>query len=181
MKKPTPEELAALQAQDDLAHMQAAIELARGAALAGEVPVGALVVGPQGDVLGRGYNRTRLDVDPSAHAEIVALREAAWRVGNHRLGGCVLYVTLEPCAMCAGAIIQARLAAVVYGADDPKAGALRSVLQLAAHPQLNHRFAVRAGVAGAACATLLREFFQQRRSPDRAAPLADLESPEAGE
>ena len=144
-----------------------ALDLAQGAQLAGEVPVGALVVGPRGELLGRGYNRTLLEADPSAHAEIVALRAAAWKLGNPRLGGCTLYATIEPCAMCAGALIQARIERLVYGADDPKAGALRSVPSLAAHPALNHSFAVTAGVLGAECGELLRVFFRQRRAPER--------------
>ena len=144
--------------------MTQAIELARAAELAGEVPVGALVLSPEGALLGRGYNRTILDVDPSAHAEIVALREAAWRLGNHRLPGCIVVATLEPCVMCAGALVQARIARLVYGADDPKAGAIRSVLELAAHPRLNHAFTVTAGVRAAECGELLRAFFQRRRA-----------------
>ena len=144
--------------------MAQALDLARAAELAGEVPVGAIVVSPEGVVLGRGYNRTILDVDPSAHAEIVALREAAWKTGNHRLAGCTVIATLEPCAMCAGALVQARVARLVYGADDPKAGAIRSVLELAAHPRLNHSFAVAAGVRGEECGALLRAFFERRRA-----------------
>lgn len=154
--------------------MAQALALARGAELAGEVPVGALIVSAEGTLLGRGYNRTVLDVDPTAHAEMVALREAAWKCGNHRLVGCVAYVTLEPCAMCAGAMVQARIARLVYGADDPKAGAIRSVLALAAHPQLNHSFAVTAGVRAEECAALLRAFFQKRRAESLAgASVAD--------
>ncbi|MGH9395037.1 MAG: tRNA adenosine(34) deaminase TadA [Terriglobales bacterium] len=143
--------------------MQEALKLARAAELAGEVPVGAVVVSPEGDVLGRGYNRTLLDVDPSAHAELVALREAAWRMGNHRLPGCALYVTIEPCVMCAGALVQARIARLIYGAEEPRAGALRSVPSLAQHPALNHRFEVTAGVLAAECGALVRQFFQRRR------------------
>jgi tRNA(adenine34) deaminase len=151
------------QTQIDEEFMREALRLAHGAELAGEVPVGAVVVDPAGAIVGRGYNRTLLDVDPSAHAEIVALREAAWKVGNHRLLECTLYATIEPCAMCAGALIQARITRLVYGADDPKAGAIRSVLQLADHPALNHHFAVTHGVLGEECGGLLRQFFRRKR------------------
>lgn len=143
--------------------MDEALKLARAAELAGEVPVGAVVVAAGGEVLGRGYNRTLLDVDPSAHAEIVALREAAWRAGNHRLGGATVYVTIEPCVMCVGALIQARVARLVYGADEPKSGALRAAPSLAAHPALNHSFTVTAGVRAQECRAVVREFFQRRR------------------
>ena len=150
--------------QEDDRWMGEALKLARAAELAGEVPVGAVVVSAEGEALGRGYNRTLLDVDPSAHAEIVALREAAWRAGNHRLAGCTLYVTIEPCVMCAGALVQARIARLVYGAEEPRAGAMRSVPSLAQHPALNHRFEVAAGVLAAECGDLVRQFFQQKRS-----------------
>ena len=149
---------------DDQAWMAEALKLAHAAELAGEVPVGAVVVSADGRLLGRGYNRTLLDVDPSAHAEIVALREAAWKLGNHRLLGCVVYATIEPCVMCAGALIQARVARLVYGADEPKAGAIRSIPTLARHPALNHQFEVTAGVRAAECGKLVRQFFQQRRT-----------------
>lgn len=147
--------------------MAEALELARGAELAGEVPVGAIIVSPRGERLGRGYNRTTLDVDPTAHAEIVALREAAWKAGNHRLLDCTAYVTIEPCAMCVGALIQARVARLVYGADEPKAGAIRSALALAAHPRLNHALAVVAGVRADECGGLLTAFFQRRRAEQK--------------
>lgn len=143
--------------------MREALRLAHGAELAGEVPVGAVVVDAEGAVVGRGYNRTLLDVDPSGHAEIVALREAAWKIGNHRLLECTVYATIEPCAMCAGALIQARITRLVYGADDPKAGAIRSVMQLAGHPALNHHFAVTAGVLLEECGNILRQFFRRKR------------------
>ncbi len=152
-----------MKAFDDEHWMREALALARAAELAGEVPVGAVVLSPEGEVLGRGYNRTRLDVDPTAHAELVALREAAWKLGNHRLGGCVTYVTIEPCAMCVGALIQARVARLVYGADEPKAGALRAHPSLAAHPALNHRFVVSAGVLAEECGGLVQDFFRARR------------------
>lgn len=143
--------------------MLAALDLARAAELAGEVPIGAVVLAASGDLLGRGYNRTLLDVDPSAHAEIVALREAAWRAGNHRLLGATVYVTIEPCLMCVGALIQARIARLVYGADEPKSGALRSTPSLAAHPALNHRFAVTPGVCAPACGEIVQSFFLRKR------------------
>ncbi|HXE30941.1 MAG TPA: tRNA adenosine(34) deaminase TadA [Terriglobales bacterium] len=143
--------------------MREAIRLAEAAELAGEVPVGAVVLGPEGELLGRGYNRNRLDLDPSAHAEIVALREAGWKAGNYRLVGCSVYATIEPCAMCVGALIQARVARLVYGADDPKAGALHAVPSLAQHPALNHRFEVVAGVEAEVCGALVRRFFQTKR------------------
>lgn|SRR5487761_131984 len=147
--------------------MRMALDMARGAQIAGEVPVGAVVVSAEGELLGRGYNRTLLDADPSAHAEIVALRAAAWKLGNPRLGGCTLYATIEPCAMCSGALIQARIERLVYGAEDPKAGALHSVPTLAAHPALNHAFAVTSGVLADECGELLREFFRERRPGKR--------------
>lgn len=144
--------------------MALALDLARRAEAAGEVPVGALIISPAGEVAGRGFNHTITSMDPTAHAEIVALRRAAEHAGNHRLTGYAAYVTLEPCAMCAGALLQARIARLVYAADDPKAGAIRSVLALAAHPRLNHSFQVTAGVRADEAAVLLREFFQRRRS-----------------
>jgi len=128
----------------------------------GEVPVGAVVV-QNGEVVGRGWNRNLSDCDPTAHAEIVALREAAAFVGNHRLEDCELFATIEPCAMCAGALVHARLQRLVYGADDPKAGAVHSVLPVLNHPGLNHRMAVRGGVLAGRCAGLLQDFFKRRR------------------
>ena len=162
MAKASPSK-AAQQDVLDREFMVQALELARGAELAGEVPIGAVVVSAEGSVVGRGYNRSILDIDPSAHAEIVALREAAWKLGNHRLLGCVVYVTIEPCAMCAGAMVQARIARLVYGADDPKCGAIRSVMKLVDAPQLNHHFPVTAGVMAEACGDVIRQFFQRRR------------------
>jgi len=128
----------------------------------GEVPVGAVVV-RHGKVVGRGWNRNLSDCDPTAHAEIVALREAAAMVGNHRLEDCELFTTIEPCAMCAGALVHARLQRLVYGADDPKAGAVHSVLQVLNHPSLNHRMEVCGGILAGKCAGLLQEFFKCRR------------------
>ena len=142
--------------------MEEAIRQARSAENAGEVPVGALVI-CDGAVVGRGSNRNLLVNDPTAHAEIVALRQAAAAIGNHRLGECDLYVTVEPCAMCAGAITHARIRRLVYGADDPKAGAVRSALQVLNHPALNHRVEVTAGVLAGRCAELLQSFFRARR------------------
>lgn len=167
------------QSELDERFMREALRLARAAVLAEEVPIGAVVVSATGVVLGRGFNRTLTDIDPSAHAEIVALREAAWRAGNHRLLGCTLYATIEPCAMCAGALIQARVARVVFGADDPKAGALGSVLQLGAMRELNHRFAVTAGILAEECGSLLTAFFRGKRrdgaeASERTAPTEPL-------
>ena len=143
-------------------HMQSALELARRAAAAGEVPVGAVVV-RDGEVIGRGGNRPVSDCDPSAHAEIVALREAGRTAGNYRLAGSELYVTLEPCAMCVGAMLHARLARLVFGAYDDKAGAAGSVLDLATERRLNHRIEVNGGLLADECGALLAEFFAARR------------------
>lgn len=142
--------------------MQAAIAEARAAEAAGEVPVGAVAV-VQGSIIASGQNRVLRDVDPTAHAEMVALRAAAEAIGNYRLTGCELYVTLEPCAMCAGAMVHARLERLVYGASDPKAGAAGSVLAVVNHPQLNHQMEITGGVLAEECSILLREFFRARR------------------
>jgi tRNA(adenine34) deaminase len=142
--------------------MEEALRAAQRAQEAGEVPVGAVVV-CQGRVIGRGWNRNLGDCDPTAHAEIVALREAAAAVGNHRLANCDLFATIEPCPMCAGALVHARIKRLVYGADDPKAGAVQSVLQVLNHPRLNHRVEVRGGVLAGRCAELLQTFFKNRR------------------
>jgi len=147
---------------DDAAWMELALEQAALAAAAGEVPVGALVI-KDGEIIGRGHNRNLLDDDPTAHAEIVALRQAAARLRNHRLTGCTLVATIEPCAMCAGALIHARIARLVYGASDPKAGAAGSVLQVINHPGLNHRMEVTAGVLAEKCSAVLQDFFRQKR------------------
>ena len=147
----------------DLDFMQAALHEARLAAEAGEVPIGALVV-RAGEIVARGQNRVLRDLDPTAHAEIIALREAAEAVGNYRLNGCTLYVTLEPCAMCAGAMIHARLDRLVFAAADPKAGAAGSVLAVLNHPQLNHQMVVERGIFSEEAAELLRSFFRERRS-----------------
>jgi tRNA(adenine34) deaminase len=142
--------------------MEEALRAAQRALEAGEVPVGAVVV-CGGRIVGRGWNRNLTDSDPTAHAEIVALREAGATVGNHRLGDCELFATIEPCAMCAGALVHARLKRLVYGAEDPKAGAVHSVMQLLNHPQLNHRMEVRGGVLAGRSAELLQQFFRNRR------------------
>jgi len=146
----------------DEEYMRLAITEARLAAENGEVPVGALVV-QNNRVLARGANRTIADCDPSAHAEIVALRAAAREIGNYRLLGATLYVTVEPCAMCAGATVQARIARVVYGCDDPKGGAARSCFAVFDHPALNHRVDVAGGLLAEQCAGVLQTFFASRR------------------
>ncbi|HLI04467.1 MAG TPA: tRNA adenosine(34) deaminase TadA [Terracidiphilus sp.] len=150
----------------DSGFMEAALAEARNAAEAGEIPIGAVVV-CDGVIIARGQNRVLRDNDPTAHAEIVALRAAAAALGNYRLGGCTLYVTLEPCAMCAGAMIHARLDRLVYAAGDPKAGACGSVLSVLNHPRLNHRMQVEQGIAAEASAELLRGFFRERRQSNR--------------
>ncbi|MGD0735767.1 MAG: tRNA adenosine(34) deaminase TadA [Terracidiphilus sp.] len=146
----------------DLDAMEAALAQARLAAEAGEVPIGAVVV-RAGKIIARGQNRVLRDLDPTAHAEIAALRGAAGAVGNYRLNGCTLYVTLEPCAMCAGAMIHARLDRLVFAAADPKAGAAGSVLGVVNHPQLNHQMVVESGILEDEAAELLRSFFRERR------------------
>ena len=147
---------------DDELWMEEALRAAQRAHEAGDVPVGAIVV-HDGQIVSRGWNRNLADSDPTAHAEIIALREAGKNLGNHRLGDCELFVTIEPCAMCAGALVHARLKRLVYGADDPKAGAVRSVMQVLNHPSLNHQMEVRSGVLAGRSAELLQEFFRNRR------------------
>ena len=147
---------------DDRQAMQAALAEARLAADAGEVPIGAVIV-HQGAIIARGQNRVLRNVDPTAHAEIVALRAAAAALANYRLSGCTLYVTLEPCAMCAGAMIHARIDRLVYAAADSKAGACGSVLAVLNHPQLNHQMTVEQGIGADESAELLRNFFRERR------------------
>jgi tRNA(adenine34) deaminase len=142
--------------------MHLAIVQAQAAALRGEVPVGALIV-LEDRILAAAGNRTITDCDPTAHAEIVALREAARKAGNHRLIGASIYVTVEPCAMCAGALVQARVARLVYGADEPKGGAIRTCLQVLNAPALNHRVEVVSGVLAAESVQLLQSFFSARR------------------
>ena len=150
-----------MQANDE--HWMAeAVSLARAAGTRGEVPVGAVIV-KGGAIVGRGGNAPIALNDPTAHAEIAALRDAGRALGNYRLPGCDLYVTIEPCAMCAGAILQARIARVVFGAQDPKTGACGSVVDLFAEPRLNHHASVTGGVRAVECGTLLTQFFDARR------------------
>jgi tRNA(adenine34) deaminase len=146
--------------------MEEALRSAQRALEAGEVPVGAVVV-CAGEIVGRGWNRNLADSDPTAHAEIVALRQAGENLGNHRLGGCELFATIEPCPMCAGALVHARLKRLVYGADDSKAGDVHSVMELLNNPRLNHRTEVRGGVLAGRCAELLQSFFRSRRDEGR--------------
>lgn len=148
--------------ETDPQFMQEALLEARASAAAGEVPVGAVLV-HDGKILARSGNRTIRDCDPTAHAEIVVLREAARLLGNYRLAGATLYVTIEPCSMCAGAMIQARLPRLVYGADDPKGGAVRSCFEILSNPCLNHQVEVSSGILAEDCASLLQSFFAQRR------------------
>lgn len=147
--------------------MRRALELAEAAGEAGDVPVGAVVVGPGGVVLAEVGNRREQDQDPTAHAEVLALRAAARQLGNWHLNDCTLYVTLEPCPMCAGAIILSRLGLLVYGTPDPKAGAVRSVLNLPDGPASNHRLAVVDGVLAEPCRQQLQGWFKQRRQQQR--------------
>jgi tRNA(adenine34) deaminase len=142
--------------------MEEALRDAQRGLEAGEVPVGAVVV-CDAHIVGRGWNRNISDSDPTAHAEIVALRNAGATVGNHRLAECELFATIEPCSMCAGAMVHARIKRLVYGADDPKAGAVQSIMQVVNHPQLNHHMEVRRGVLAGRCAEVLQTFFKSRR------------------
>jgi tRNA(adenine34) deaminase len=144
-------------------YMRIALELARTAGSIGEVPVGAVVV-KDGEIVGRGYNQPIGKHDPTAHAEVMALRDAAQRLGNYRLPGCTLYVTLEPCAMCSGAIMHARIARVVFGATDPKTGVAGSVINLYTEERLNHHAEIEGGVLAGECGALLSSFFAARRS-----------------
>jgi tRNA(adenine34) deaminase len=146
----------------DIEFMNAALDEARAGGSRGEVPIGAVVVLDDG-IISRAGNRTIGDCDPTAHSEVIALREAARKIGNHRLLGTTLYVTIEPCAMCAGAMIQARVARLVYGADDAKAGAVRSCFSILEHEKLNHRVDVTSGVLAEQSVELLRAFFEVRR------------------
>ena len=149
---------------DDDTFMNEALALAREAAACGEVPVGAVVVDGEGVIVGRGFNRPIGRHDPTAHAEIVALRDAATKLGNYRLPGCTLYVTLEPCVMCVGAMLHARIARVVFGARDPKTGACGSVVNLFAEERLNHHAEIIGGVLAEECGALLSGFFAARRN-----------------
>jgi tRNA(adenine34) deaminase len=147
----------------DELYMEEALRSAQRALEAGEVPIGAVVV-HESRIIGRGHNLSITRNDPTAHAEILALREAGAALGNYRLSGCTLFVTIEPCAMCAGALVHARVSRVVYGAKDPKTGADGSVVQVLNHPESNHRIEVRSGVLAGRCAELLQTFFRQRRA-----------------
>jgi tRNA(adenine34) deaminase len=158
----TEKNSAAMPLREDAAWMEQALEQAALAAAGGEVPVGAIVI-KDGQIIGRGHNRNLLENDPTAHAEIVALRDAAARIGNHRLTGCVMFATIEPCAMCSGALVHARISRLVYGASDPKAGAAGSVLQVVNHPGLNHRMEITAGVLAGRCSEVLQRFFHEKR------------------
>jgi tRNA(adenine34) deaminase len=142
--------------------MEEALRAAQEALRAGEVPVGAVVVYGE-RIVGRGWNRNISDSDPTAHAEMVALREAGATLRNHRLGECDLFVTIEPCPMCAGAMVHARIRRLVYGADDPKAGAVRTVMQVLNHASMNHQIEVSSGVLAGRCAELVQTFFKNRR------------------
>ena len=153
---------AADELHSDELWMEEALRCAQRALQAAEVPVGAVVV-CGGQIVGRGWNRNITGSDPTAHSEIIALREAGAAVGNHRLEDCELFVTIEPCAMCAGAMVHARIRRLVYGADDPKAGAVHSVMAVLNHPQLNHKIEVRSGVLAGRSAEVLQTFFRNRR------------------
>jgi len=157
-KQPPPQ----INTMSDSDFMQIALDLAQQAAAAGEVPVGSIVV-KDGEIIGRGSNAPITTHDPTAHAEIRAMRDAAQRIGNYRLVGCTLYVTLEPCAMCSGAIQHARIAKVIYGANDAKTGACGSVVNLMAEPKLNHHTEVTGGVLAQECGAVLSAFFSARR------------------
>lgn len=151
-----------IPAMSDELWMEEALREAQTAQAAGEVPIGAVVV-CDGEIVGRGANRVIRDSDPTAHAEIVALRQAGRRLANYRLSDCDLFVTIEPCAMCAGAIMHARLGRLIYGADDPKGGAVRSVLEVVNHPDLNHEVEVVRGVLGARSMEMVQAFFREKR------------------
>ena len=160
----------------DLTYLRAAIAEAQAAEANGEVPVGAVVV-HKNKIVGRGQNRVLRDSDPTAHAEIVALREAGRALANYRLEDCTLYATLEPCAMCAGAILHARIARLVYASADPKAGACGSVLSVMNHPQLNHKLEVVSGLLAEECGALLTNFFRKRRLEKSSARILGTEAP----
>jgi tRNA(adenine34) deaminase len=146
----------------DIELMEQALEEARASAEAGEVPIGALLV-QEGQIIARSGNRTIRDCDPTAHAEMVVLRDASRKLGNYRLAGTTLYVTAEPCSMCAGGLIQARVPRLVYGCDDPKGGAVRSCFEILNHAQLNHQVQVTPGILANECAAILQTFFASRR------------------
>ena len=149
--------------KSDREYMRLAIEEARKAGEAGEVPIGAVLIDDRGGVVFRAHNRREADLDATAHAELIAIREGGRRLGRWRLTGCTLYVTLEPCPMCAGALVLARLRRLVYGAADARAGAVESIFNIPGHPALNHHLEVTAGILEYDCAALLRDFFRKRR------------------
>ncbi len=155
-----------IQKAEDLRYMRLALELAKKAAGDGEIPVGALIV-RSGRIIGKGANCREAGMDPTLHAEIVAMREAAKAVENWRLEGCTLYVTLEPCPMCAGALVLSRVERLVYGCRDPRAGACGSLYDLGRDSRLNHKLFVQGGILSEECARILRDFFQARRKPRR--------------
>ncbi len=152
--------------EDDERWMRVALEAAHAAGEAGDVPIGACVVSVDNQLLAVAANRTRRDCDPTAHAEIIALREAAQAIGNYRLTGAIVYSTIEPCAMCAGALIQARVARLVFGASEPRAGAIESIFQILNHSSLNHQISYTSGVLADQARALMQTFFQQRRKPE---------------
>ena len=154
---------------NDVQWMRYALNRARQAAQRGEVPVGAVLV-KDGDLIAEGFNEPISTADPTAHAEIIALRRAAAQLGNYRLPGTTLYVTIEPCLMCVGAMVHARIGRLVYGATEPKAGAIESAIRALDHPSLNHRFEVVGGVLADESRELMQSFFQDRRRPDRTDP-----------
>jgi tRNA(adenine34) deaminase len=158
----SPQSQGDVTVEPDEGFMRAALEQALEARQRGEVPVGAVVV-LNGEIVGAGWNQPITAVDPTAHAEIVALRSAAQRLGNYRLTGATVYVTIEPCQMCVGAMIHARIARVVYGTAEPKAGAIESAMQAHEHPALNHRMSATGGVLEAECRDMIQTFFRERR------------------
>src|SRR5207302_8534026 len=160
--KMVPQAQTGSESTSDELWMEEALRCAQRALESGEVPVGAVVV-HAGQIIARGWNRNITGFDPTAHAEMMALREAGVSVGNHRLEDCELFVTMEPCAMCAGAMVHARIRRLVYGADDPKAGAVTSVLQVVSHPKLNHQMEVAAGVLAEGCGGIVGECSGRRR------------------
>jgi tRNA(adenine34) deaminase len=152
---------------NDIEAMRESLALAAAAARAGDTPVGCVVLDSAGAIIGRGENRREVDCDPTAHAEIVAMRQAAKAIGLWRLIGCTVVVTLEPCPMCAGAIVAARASRLVYGASDPKAGAVRTLYQICDDPRLNHRVEIAGGILAEECGRILQEFFQSRRAAQK--------------
>ncbi|WP_269807829.1 tRNA adenosine(34) deaminase TadA [Sideroxyarcus emersonii] len=167
LQNPPPAQPDVVTDETDRVFMRAALDLARQAARAGEVPVGAVVV-KDGEIVGRGSNAPISRHDPSAHAEIAALRDAAQHLGNYRLVGCELFVTLEPCVMCVGAMFHARISRVVFGAHDPKTGAAGSVFNLFAETRLNHHARIHGGVLAEECGSVLSDFFAMRRAQQKA-------------